>query len=72
LPEAIVSQGDSIYIFVQTAGNGGTYIFKKIPVQIGVAENGYIAATPCPAFGQSSPDSKVGDLLSARCHAEYI
>jgi hypothetical protein len=31
-------------IFLYTAGNAGTHIFKRIPVQTDVAEKGYIAA----------------------------
>jgi hypothetical protein len=35
-------------IFLYTAGNAdaGTHIFKRIPVQRGMAEKGYIAAIP--------------------------
>jgi cobalt-zinc-cadmium efflux system membrane fusion protein len=44
--EAIVSQGDTSYIFVKTAGDAGNHTFKRMPVITGVADKGYIAATP--------------------------
>lgn len=58
--EAIVSLGDTSYIFVQQAKNAGNHIFKRLPVNIQVVEGGYIAATTLQPLSDSTTIVKKG------------
>ncbi|MDO1450020.1 efflux RND transporter periplasmic adaptor subunit [Rhodocytophaga aerolata] len=58
--EAVVSQGDSSYIFVEKVNSSGNHTFQRVPVRIGVAEGGSIAASPIIPLADSMHIVKKG------------